>query len=31
LPLGTIPGIVFVVLVQLNSAIAPRLPILSRL
>jgi uncharacterized membrane protein len=31
LPLGTIPGIVFIVLVQLNSAIAPRLPILSRL
>jgi uncharacterized membrane protein len=31
LPLGTIPGIVFVALVQLNSAIAPRLPILSRL
>jgi uncharacterized membrane protein len=31
LPFGTIPGIVFVVLVQLNSAIAPRLPILSRL
>jgi uncharacterized membrane protein len=31
LPLGTVPGIVFVVLVQLNSAIAPRLPILSRL
>src|SRR2546426_7926977 len=27
LPFGTIPGIVFVVLVQLNSAIAPRLPI----
>jgi uncharacterized membrane protein len=31
LPLGTIPGIVFVVLVELNSAIAPKLPILSRL
>jgi uncharacterized membrane protein len=31
LPFGTIPGIVFVVAVQLNSAIAPRLPILSRL
>jgi uncharacterized membrane protein len=31
LPFGTIPGIVFVVLVQLNSAVAPRLPILSRL
>jgi len=31
LPFGTIPGIVFVVLVQLNSAIAPRLPIVSRL
>jgi uncharacterized membrane protein len=30
-PLGTIPAIVFVVLVQLNSALAPRLPILSRL
>jgi uncharacterized membrane protein len=28
---GTIPGIVFVVLVQLNAAIAPRLPILWRL
>jgi uncharacterized membrane protein len=31
LPFGPIPGIVFVVLVQLNSAVAPRLPILSRL
>ena len=31
IPLGTIPGIVFVVLVQLNSAVAPRLPLLSRL
>lgn len=31
LPTGTLPAIVFVVLVQLNSAIAPRLPILWRL
>ena len=29
--IGTIPGIVFVILVQLNAAIAPRLPILWRL
>lgn len=29
-PLGTLPAIVFVVLTQLNSAIAPRLPFVSR-
>jgi len=29
--IGTIPGIVWVILVQLNAAIAPRLPILWRL
>jgi uncharacterized membrane protein len=29
--IGTIPGIIFVILVQLNAAIAPRLPILWRL
>ena len=28
--IGTIPGIVFVILVELNAAIAPRLPILWR-